>query len=1032
MKKQIWHFSKGTTVWLYRFFEAFVAFCLVIFSLAFWKLYTEPMDAKFLLPALSKELLPKDSGYTLKVQTAELSAEFKEDGLFHLSMRDLQLVRPDETIAIDLPVVDLSYGFWHIVTLNYMPDKLIVERPDIQVVIDADGNWRFADKETAASTPLSPEKHKNKQTITAAQLLKHLLSFHNLAITNGVMTLEDLGNKEKLSLPKFDLHIFRRYGGLNHRARMDAVAQIGKHLTDIKMQASYGRLTQKLEIEAGVTPLYIAKFGRFMPLLEGIDLPVAVSLAADFNTRQKCGNFLECLDKLKFQVKALAEGKVTLPSPIAAVYPVKAAEINGAVSADFKTVKIAKSKIELSDATTGDIEVTFKGLDKFIRDGKIEDIQTTLVAAVYNVPMANVPKVWPAEQGADAHAWVVEHLSKGRVPRADFTLNFTGDEMTDVFGDVQTEGVRVDYLPNMPALENVAAHVLLYPNKVEILSDTGHAGNVRLMDAKLLFAPLDAEITDLNIQLDLNGPIAEMLNAINQKPLELLEGIDFDWNQITGNADTRVLLKFPLDENILADNLKVEVTATTTDAGASLKNMPVDLNNGKLHLFVNNNELTLQGDVAFEDQPMIAVEWHEIFPPNENAGTSLRVSGAIETKSLNRLIPEAEKYADGMINFDALLKQPSAKRLWSGNVKVDLSEAALELYPFAVAKKADKPAALDVVLTDVVTDFSTGIGDFNLEGEAQDKPLSVQGRLNWGKDWAVELENVQAAENNFKAYLGIQNDTLKLDVSGEKWDLSKLKDMPFLKAESENENQTILSTDISLKAQLKTLVLNPAKPIENITINAQRKARFWKYLQIEAKAKEPFWVLYNPEKRLFEGMAGDLGEMISHLNISDKFLGGHLKLEATQDKQGLIKGKMVADKTELVDPGALVQALSIIGIVDAIRGSNMVFDDIHVPFELKPQGELSVDNGYAAGSNLGITFRGTINLDQIDIAGSVIPAYLVNSLPGKIPLIGALFREGEGGGLIGAKYSIKGKPTKSEIEFHPLSSMAPGALGYIF
>ena len=118
--------------------------------------------------------------------------------------------------------------------------------------------------------------------------------------------------------------------------------------------------------------------------------------------------------------------------------------------------------------------------------------------------------------------------------------------------------------------------------------------------------------------------------------------------------------------------------------------------------------------------------------------------------------------------------------------------------------------------------------------------------------------------------------------------------------------------------------------------------------------------------------------------------------------------------------------------MDAIRGKNLAFDEIQVPFELVPEGELTIKDGYAAGSNLGVTFHGIANLDHVDIAGAVIPAYFVNSLPGKIPLIGALFREGEGGGLLSVKYSVKGRPSKPQVEFHPLSSMAPGALGYIF
>ncbi len=1031
MKKKIWHFSKKTTIWIYRFFEAAIAFFLVLFFLAFWKLYTEPMDAKFLLPAISQELLPKNSGYTLEVQSAQLNAEFKEDGLFHLNMRNLQLIRPDKTVVIDLPHVDLSYGFWHIITLNYMPDKLIIANPDIHVVIDADGNWGLQPNQEKATPTLETVK-THKHTLTIRQLLNHILSLNNLTISNGIVTVEDLEKKEKLSLPQFNLFVRRRYGGLRHSAKVSAVAQIGQHLTDIKVSATYSRLTKNLTLEAGITPLYMAKFARFMPLLSGIDFPMAISLAATFNTRQKYHHFLECLEKMKFQVKTVSAGHLTLPSPIAAIYPIQSAEINGAISAGFKTIKIAKSQVVLANAATGDLEVTVKGLDQFIRHTKIEDIQTTLNARVHNIPMTDVPKVWPREQGSAAHTWVVEHLSQGYVPQADFHLTFTGSEMTDVFGDIQTEGVRVDYLPDMPPLENVQAHVLLYPNKVEIVGEKGQAGLVQLINAKLLFAPLDADITDLDIQLDLEGPISEMLHAINQQPLTLLKNVDFDWNQIQGDAQTRVQLKFPLDENTLVQQLKVEVSANTDNAGVKLKNLPLNLDKGKLNLFVNNDHLDLQGNIAFQTQP-ISVAWHEDFSPGDQIGTNLDIKGSVITESFKTLFPDAEEYASGIVAFDATLQRPKEQLFWQGSMKANFDEASLNLYPIAVTKNTQEQALMDIILKQASMNFSEGSLSFDLDGTAQKEPLVIQGQIDWGQDWAIVLENVKAAGNNFSAHLKAKEEMLTLNVQGDRWDLSKLTKMPLLRGSaSEQQTKTTWLPHMLLEAQLNTLVLNPQKPLENIIINAERKENFWKYLQIEASTPKQLILVYNPQKRLFEGGTEDVGELLSALNLSDRLLGGQLKIKATQETSGLIQGKLSADKTEWTDPGFLTQALSILGIVDAIRGKNMVFDEIQLPFELKPEGDLNLTDGYAAGSNLGITLKGSINLDHLDIAGSVIPAYLLNSLPGKIPLIGALFREGEGGGLLGIKYSIKGKPSNAEIEFHPLSSMAPGALGYIF
>jgi len=242
----------------------------------------------------------------------------------------------------------------------------------------------------------------------------------------------------------------------------------------------------------------------------------------------------------------------------------------------------------------------------------------------------------------------------------------------------------------------------------------------------------------------------------------------------------------------------------------------------------------------------------------------------------------------------------------------------------------------------------------------------------------------------------------------------------------------VLPTNITLKTQLKKLILNKEKPIRDVVITGERKNNFWKYFQVEATAHEPFVILYEPKKQKFQGEFNNLGELLSHLAISDRFAGGKGYIDSKQDKAGTISGEIKVEQAELMETGFMLQAMSVLGIVDAIRGKNIVFDEIRIPFEFSSAGEFKFGDAYAASSNIGVTFHGIINWDALDITGAVIPAYLVNSLPGKIPLIGALFREGEGGGLIGAKYSVTGSPFEPELEFHPLSSMAPGALGYIF
>ena len=73
-----------------------------------------------------------------------------------------------------------------------------------------------------------------------------------------------------------------------------------------------------------------------------------------------------------------------------------------------------------------------------------------------------------------------------------------------------------------------------------------------------------------------------------------------------------------------------------------------------------------------------------------------------------------------------------------------------------------------------------------------------------------------------------------------------------------------------------------------------------------------------------------------------------------------------------------------------------------------------------------------ININCVPLKGAVVPAYAVNSLPGKIPLFGWLFRDSVGGGLINVPFTVTGPLSNPEVDWEGFKTIAPGALGRLF
>ena len=100
-----------------------------------------------------------------------------------------------------------------------------------------------------------------------------------------------------------------------------------------------------------------------------------------------------------------------------------------------------------------------------------------------------------------------------------------------------------------------------------------------------------------------------------------------------------------------------------------------------------------------------------------------------------------------------------------------------------------------------------------------------------------------------------------------------------------------------------------------------------------------------------------------------------------------------------------------------------------MPFALQ-SGRLTLGDSRAVGSEIGVTATGFVDLEaeQVDLEGTLVPAYTINSLLGNIPLLGKLFTGSKGSGVFAATYGMKGPFKKTEITVNPLAALAPGFL----
>jgi hypothetical protein len=67
-----------------------------------------------------------------------------------------------------------------------------------------------------------------------------------------------------------------------------------------------------------------------------------------------------------------------------------------------------------------------------------------------------------------------------------------------------------------------------------------------------------------------------------------------------------------------------------------------------------------------------------------------------------------------------------------------------------------------------------------------------------------------------------------------------------------------------------------------------------------------------------------------------------------------------------------------------------------------------------------------------EIEGTIVPAYLFNTLLGNLPIIGRLFSPEAGGGVFAATYRIQGPLADPQVVINPLAALTPGFLRGLF
>jgi len=329
---------------------------------------------------------------------------------------------------------------------------------------------------------------------------------------------------------------------------------------------------------------------------------------------------------------------------------------------------------------------------------------------------------------------------------------------------------------------------------------------------------------------------------------------------------------------------------------------------------------------------------------------------------------------------------------------------------------------------DNIESFKFDIAGLQASGSARNR--QVDGVMTY-----LQLDHLKQGDNDIAlTYSLASNGVSDISLRGKTLDLS------VANKDSANENPLDKFSNLKLDVNLEKIRFAEGRELKNLTasINCGKEHCTQSRISAQTVSGKPF--IFNLSssdgKREVTMRSEDAGGVMKAFNVNDHLEGGKLNFNG-KFVDNLLQGKMlIEDFRVLKSPvfARLFTLASLSGLLDILTGQGVWFKKLSANIEFG-NNLLLLKESKAYGSEIGITAEGKIIpfgvAENMDIRGTLVPAYTANSILGNIPVLGNLL-VGKGGGVFAANYSMKGKSADPSVMINPLSLLTPGFLRGLF
>nr|WP_246423075.1 AsmA-like C-terminal domain-containing protein [Roseospira visakhapatnamensis] len=700
--------------------------------------------------------------------------------------------------------------------------------------------------------------------------------------------------------------------------------------------------------------------------------------------------------------------------------------------------------------------------------------------------------LWPSGVAHGAWSWIADNLSGGDPGRGEtgrgetgrgetgsgdgarsglagsrFSVDLAGPDwasiaVTDLSGEATAAGLTVRYLGELPVATDASGRLRFSLDAITIDGLRGRVGALAVREGRITFTDFDAPVERAAMTFQIEGPLSSALALIDHQPLGYASQVGLDPARAAGDVDTTLTVALPLLKDVALEDVAIGVAAEATGVGLPDVALGQDLTDGDLSLTLDNAGLDVTGRARLGGVAA-SLDWRENFTAGAAFDRRYVVRGRADTAARARFgldgPPFAPPWLDGPVDVDLtyteIAGQPGVLQ-----ARVDLTPATMAMPDLDWVKPAGEEGTVSIegrfgdhamtVGFDLfaVPGQATVTGEARLDGAGERLRGLTLSRVRLGRTEA-RAEIVAPASAGAPWRVGLTGAALDATVLLSDDDAEEAgagtsgggPAAPVVTAQGDAEDEAP-GPPLDVSLDVERLLLS-----DNITLHAARVgltrdgAGVWRKARVDGRIQggPPVSLRLDPGAdglRRFTLTADDAGAVARALDITRSLRGGRMTLTGTLDEAGVARGRLEAANVFLTKVPVLVRLLavaSLTGILEELQGEGLSLSTLVVPFTYADP-RLTLNAARANGPSLGLTANGTLDLDAetMDLEGVVVPAYLVNSLLGRIPVVGNLLVGEKGGGVFAVDYSAEGPMDDPRIAVNPLTLLTPGILREVF